>query len=587
MQIERRPISAQLEQPSATHGEKSEIRRRTGEPSVWIDPVVQQNVFAAYIEHEPRPFASATKDMRTGPLEHSPVSDKLPAETTHSAHSTHSPIPPRASAQRSGLGNLHPRYTRVTAKLPELEESDVTRIPTLPPPTMWQYSSPGFAAESSLSALSLLEQPTPQFFNDVSMLPTRIMPKQAQDIDIEEIATQPPTGRPASSNHSQPLTFGQSSGPLRSWTAGEGANSYYAKYIAGYGRDKSVPTWGKFRNLHRTPSLRPTERLRWWLLYPGRIEFLCWFGGTLLLMAVTCIFLFVSLVSMGWLGMVHTSASSSTPQQHCASQQNCRASFVVVIKPQLVLVTHTQIIPGMLIRLQGQGFSHNGRVMLTHDAGLACEPASIQANTQGNFTLEMPIGANWAVGKHMLKAYDAQSKQQATLLLLLAPASTGNAVTPASTTTTTITTPPPVITATIPSGIGSGLLPTPIETPIPIVVTPTVGITPTPVPATPTPKSLTPTPTPKVPTPTPIPKSLTPTPTVKPTPAVTPTVSHTPTATTQGIVAQSLVPQDGMPAGTSSLPLLLLALCGYATALLLLVLAGFLHHRNRAHQRKQ
>ncbi len=570
MQIERRPISAQLEQPSATHGENSEIRRRAGEPSVWIDPVVQQNVFAAYIEHAPHPLASAAKDTRTGPLEHSPVSDKLPAESTYSVHPTHSPIPPRASAQRSGLGNLHPRYMRVTAKLPESEESDVTRIPTLPPPTMWQYSSPGFAVESSLPSLSLLEQPAPPLFGDVSMLPTRIMPNQAQDIDIEEITTQPPTGRPASSNHSQPLTFGQSSRQLRSWTAGEGANSYYAKYIAGR---------GKFRSPYRTPSLRPTERLRWWLLYPGRIEFLCWFGGTLLLMAVTCIFLFVSLVSMGWIGMVHTSASSSMPQQHCASQPRCRASSVVVIKPQLVLVTHTQIVPGMSIRLQGQGFSHNGRVMLTHDAGLACGPASIQTNAQGNFTLEMPIGADWAVGKHMLQAYDVQSKQQATLLLLLAPASTGNAVTPASTTTTT--TPPPAMTATTPSGIGSGRIPTPIgQTPIP--VTPTVGITPTP-------KPLTPTPTPKVPTPTPIPKSLTPTPTAKtPTPAVTPTVSHTPTATTQGIMAQSLVTQDnGMPAGTSSLPLLLLALCGYATALLLLVLAGFLHYRSRAHQHKQ
>ncbi len=567
MRRERRPISAQLEQPSATYGEKGETRRRSGEPSVWIDPVVQQNVFVAYIEHEPRPLAPVTKDMRTGPLEHSPVSDKLP---TASAHSTHSPIPPRASAQRSGLGNLHPRYTRVTAKLPESEESDVTRIPTLPPPTTWQYSSLGFAAESSLPSLSLLGQPAPPILDDVSMLPTRIMSNQAQD--IEEIATQPPPSRPASSDHSQ---FGQSSEPLRSWTAGEGANSSYARYIAGYRRDTSVPTWGKFRSPHRTPSLRPTERLRWWLLYPGRIEFLCWFGGTLLLMAVTCIFLFVSLVSMGWIGMTHTSTSSSTSQQHCASQQSCRASSVVVIKPQLILVTHTQLIPGMLIRLQGRGFSHNGRVMLTHDAGLACEPASIQANAQGNFTLEMPIGANWAAGKHMLKAYDAQSKQQASLLLLLAPASTSNAVT--SATTATATTSPPAMTATTPSGIGSGVVPTPIETPIPIAVTPT------PVPATPTPKPLTPTPTSKVPTPTPTPKSLTPTPTAKiPTPAVTPTVSHTPTATTQGIVAQSLVTQDGMPAGTSSLPLLLLALCGYATALLLLVLAGFLHHRNRA-----
>lgn len=586
MQIERRPISAPLEQPQSIHGE-NEIRRRTGGSSVWIDPVVQQNVFAAYIEHEPRPLASVVEESHPRPLEYSPVSDKLPSEF---AHATHSAIPPRASSQRSGLGKVRPRYTRVTAKLPEPEEDDVTRIPTLPPPALWQYSSPGFAAESSLSSLSLIEQPAPPVFNDVSSLPTRIMPNQVPD--IEEIATQPPMivagrpqeiaptmtcdgpssivgvipcGCPVSSNRSQPLASGTlpsdrlPSDTLRSWTAGEGANSYYAKYIAG---------WGKFRSPHRTLSLGLTERLRWWLLYPGRIEFLCWFGGTLLLMAVTCVFLFVSLVSMGWISMAHTNISSSTAQQQCVSGQHCRTSAVVTINPHLMLMTRTQIVPGLSVRVQGQGFSHNGRVVLTHDHGLACEPASIQTNAQGNFTLELSIGTDWAIGRHMLQAYDTQSKQQVNLSLLLVATSTSNAANPSS----TVPPLPPAITATAPSGIGSGLAPTPIGQ-TPIAVTPTAGMTPTPAPATPTPKPLTPTPTPK---------PLTPTPTVK---ASTPAV--TPTATTRGIVAQSLATQnDGMPAETSSLPLLLLAIFGYAAAMLLLVLAGLLHYRNRARHHK-
>jgi hypothetical protein len=53
---------------------------------------------------------------------------------------------------------------------------------------------------------------------------------------------------------------------------------------------------------HRHSAFKLLERLRWWLLIPGRLEFLFWFGGAILLMSGICIFLFVTPVSTAWMG---------------------------------------------------------------------------------------------------------------------------------------------------------------------------------------------------------------------------------------------------------------------------------------------
>jgi hypothetical protein len=45
--------------------------------------------------------------------------------------------------------------------------------------------------------------------------------------------------------------------------------------------------------------LNPLERVRWWLLYPGRIEFLLLAGGTLLLLGITTMLVLVTALSMG------------------------------------------------------------------------------------------------------------------------------------------------------------------------------------------------------------------------------------------------------------------------------------------------
>jgi hypothetical protein len=70
----------------------------------------------------------------------------------------------------------------------------------------------------------------------------------------------------------------------------EHANSIYIQYMDGAkngsGRD----------NLF---ILNPLERIRWWLLYPGRLEFLLLAGGTLLLLGSTTLLVLLMVVSLG------------------------------------------------------------------------------------------------------------------------------------------------------------------------------------------------------------------------------------------------------------------------------------------------
>src|SRR5207248_5327030 len=99
-------------------------------------------------------------------------------------------------------------------------------------------------------------------------------------------------------------------GALASWTTGRGAHSPLARRIASRRR---IPMNRATSSLW-TSVFNPLDRLRWWLLVPGRLEFLLWFSGTVLLMGVTCIFLFICLVSAGWLGGSGSSTLPATQQ---------------------------------------------------------------------------------------------------------------------------------------------------------------------------------------------------------------------------------------------------------------------------------
>src|SRR5262249_12125605 len=73
-------------------------------------------------------------------------------------------------------------------------------------------------------------------------------------------------------------------GTLTSWTTGRGAHSPLARRIIS---SRRAPM-GHLASSLWTSVFNPLDSLRWWLLIPGRLEFLLWFSGTILLMSVTC-----------------------------------------------------------------------------------------------------------------------------------------------------------------------------------------------------------------------------------------------------------------------------------------------------------
>ncbi len=546
--------------------------------SVWIDPIVQRNISATSFSYEKQHGRFPPASIAS-----SPTSPTPPA------------IPRRASAHPASVVKVRPRYTR-SIFVPE--DSDLTRIPTLPQPTMWQYETPEYQAESSLSSLSLV----------VADMPTAPSVQQSEE-EIDKRDTLPDIQYSAGASLNTPLPFDDvppgtitvaasavqiartadgdecslttlEEDALASWTTGPGAHSPLARRIVGRQRASKSPATSSLW----TSVCNPLDRLRWWLLIPGRLEFLLWFSGTILLMSVTCIFLFICLVSTGWLGGERSAGSATlsgaqqtvtTPCTALSGGKSCVTSTHTSSAPSVLMLNAAFTEPleaGMSVRLQGRGFSANGPVNLTHDRGFPCQPSSVNADGHGTFQVEVVVGSGtlWRPGRHVLMAYDVVSKRSITTTIILAPNPIGRSATPTAV---------PVSTST-PSGNGGfGPQPTPVglgQTPTPIIPTPTVGITPTPTrPAT------TPTPTPGV----------TPTATASPVPA-TPTASTKPTATTTtsprevvttsqtvaltGVVASAAGPQS------SSLWLWLMGI-GYGLSLALLAVAGVLYRRGHSY----
>ena len=86
-----------------------------------------------------------------------------------------------------------------------------------------------------------------------------------------------------------------------SWTTGVGANSEFAKMVASRAQAKQGKPLGEL-------VLTPLSDMRWWLLYPGRMEFMLWISGALILLGVTCTLLFATLASTGLIRVATTGA---------------------------------------------------------------------------------------------------------------------------------------------------------------------------------------------------------------------------------------------------------------------------------------
>lgn len=78
-------------------------------------------------------------------------------------------------------------------------------------------------------------------------------------------------------------------------------NSTYTQYMAGAKKismSPVMPSPKEYEYSHKSLRLSLLERVRWWLLYPGRIEFLIWSGGTLLLLFITVVLVMMTMLSL-------------------------------------------------------------------------------------------------------------------------------------------------------------------------------------------------------------------------------------------------------------------------------------------------
>ena len=559
---------------SRQHAVPAQPRQRTPRSSVWIDPAV-----STYLQGDE--------------IEQSSPALSPPVEPA-------SPIPQRASAHRLRAVNVRPRYSYNRVQVSE--ESDLADVPTVPPPTTWQYESQAYMAESSLSNVSLIvdtptqpQTPSPAVRAVPSMpeTPPQGMPR------IEEMDTRPPViakstihgivdstlsepQQVLAAQHMIPVPLrpvplvtnavsGRALAPLApaalptvptvpavlpsqnrqhagvelaSWTAGDAAGSRYAQLVAARtGRQKGGTSFNLF------------DRLRWWLLHPGRFEFLLWLGGTILLMTVTCIVILMTAFSL-------QGNNTSTPSSSITSSPvNGPTSSPGL---SLVLTNTGSLVAGQPLHLHGQGFSANGHIAFVYDASKPFlnqegQPVLAQSDARGAFvvTLNSPP---WGAGQHRIVARDLATGHQATTSITVVAATKMTTATPAVTT--------PVVTATA-SQQGNNV--------------PPVGQTPPVVPTSPT--GITPTATPRPPTPTPT-VGITPTATVGTTPTVTvtpklggtATVGITPTVgnTNPAVLNAQYVAASGETAIPVS-PWLWLLIGGYALAMLLFGLAGLVH----------
>src|SRR5438046_2194617 len=134
-----------------------------------------------------------------------------------------------SSSQHPNNVKVRPKYLGTQADHHQQLDNDITRMPTSPPPSVWQYESPDFEVESSLSTLSLIvdapTHPQPSFSpkrtdrlpyldeidayhapqvsgTDIDKLTTNPPKRKSNQVDIDEIDTLPPLPGGGQSMHS-------------------------------------------------------------------------------------------------------------------------------------------------------------------------------------------------------------------------------------------------------------------------------------------------------------------------------------------------------------------------------------------------
>jgi hypothetical protein len=322
---------------------------------------------------------------------------------------------------------------------------DVAGVPTTPHPTLWQYTSTHYDAESSLSSLSLVASDSvtrsrPARARDIEKMDTQ--PPSKRRRSIEEIDTRPPRKQmwleqgydavPTVIMPKVPLSHPEEFSRQQeqaSWTAGRGANSRYARRIGEPERKR-----GRARS-----GLPPFDSLRWWLLYPGRIEFLVLIIGALLLICLSVLLLpltFFSFVTSSTAQTITTSKQASpamdaTVTSLCvvSSQGRSTCDSVRVTSPtglEITLLNTGQAQDGAPLQLHGRGFTALSQVSFTCDTHWQCRPASLRVDADGTFLAKlMPAEeTDWVPGWHQIVVNDMVTHQSVSLpftLLTMAP----------------------------------------------------------------------------------------------------------------------------------------------------------------------
>ena len=461
--------------------------------------------------------------------------------------------------------------------MPSHTTRDLTPDPQASSP-VWQYESPDFEAAGSLPMLSMFmpEAPTqPQ-----PPVPDRATTRRLSNID--EIDTIPPravavsnTGRaddiyPTSHGREQrALVIAPQRAPVetgsRSWTAGSASGSPSAQLIARTDGRKRVPSVHPFQ---------PLDRARWWLLRPGRIEFILWLGGTLLLIGVTCLLLLVSALSLQWFAPsapaspLASSANGDNAQQHSVAPRGDYPSFA--------LAGTNSITPGQSFQLDGHGFRPSLRISFYFDGKIALlnrnhQQAWVRTDARGAFLTTLWLGTSptWTSGEHIIAVRDASGTPLTAINIRLV-SSSSNTGTIASSSTTPGATP-----GTINQGTATPTGPqgSPVSRP-PVTVTPAKTPALSPTPSTP---AVSPT---VKPSPT-----ITPTPKTSPTPVSspaggTPTTAVSPTA--HAALGNALNDSGAPPAArlASVSPLVWIMLACYLLSMSCLGAAGIMYKRH-------
>ena len=386
--------------------------------------------------------------------------------------------------------NTRSRRVRPKYKNPLARDVDVTRIPTTPhwqarsanQPPVWQYESPDYEVESSIPSLSLIVSEVPEN-SPIDEIDTRpaLLVEQASPVRAE--APFSTLNMPVAHSVNDVLFGGSMEGTaIKEARAKRTARLQVAHALEMY-KSSNLPA------KRRSRGRDPLDRVRWWLLYPGRIEFMLWLCGTVLLITVTCLLLLVTALSFEWI---------APGQQSGMVLQNLANSSASSTKPSLSVLDQGPYTPGQVIHLHGQGFSVHGRIVFTFDnamlhlgqnadSALIHQPQVI-ADDYGEFTASLTLGSGpaWEGGHHRIVAHDIATNHLVFLTIQIAPhrvtqtpvSSTGNGSVPA----TPIATAPPPAKSTPPPAPTATATPTqapPTPTPT-ATATPTAAATPTP-----------------------------------------------------------------------------------------------------------